>query len=158
MRNGSSSDSLLLLQHLSEADSAAESEADAPQEEAKAEEAKAEEPEAEEAKAEEAKAEAEAEEAEEPEAKAEEHANSKLGFLQKVVTLECFFGGSDCLFRDKQSMMQGKVTEFAKKRFEDGSPHVDQYLSQVSSQVNNDLQASATLKNLNSVDQKVSKN
>jgi hypothetical protein len=62
-----------------------------------------------------------------------EKANSKLGFLQKVVTLECFFGGSDCLFRDKQSMMQGKVTEFAKKRFEDGNPHVDQYLSQVSS-------------------------
>lgn len=85
-------------------------------------------------------------------AQAKEKANSKLGFLQKVVTLECFFGGSDCLFRDKQSMMQGKVTEFAKKRFEDGSPHVDQYLSQVSSQVNNDLQASATLKSLNSVD------
>ena len=54
-------------------------------------------------------------------------------------------------------MMQGKVTEFAKKRFEDGNPHVDQYLSQVSSQVNNDLQASAALKSLNSVDQKVSK-
>jgi crotonobetainyl-CoA:carnitine CoA-transferase CaiB-like acyl-CoA transferase len=54
------------------------------------------------------------------EAKAEQQANSKLGFLQKVVTLECFFGGSDCLFRDKQSMMQGKVTEFAKKRFEEG--------------------------------------
>jgi hypothetical protein len=51
-------------------------------------------------------------------------------------------------------MMQGKVTEFAKKRFEDGNPHVDQYLSQVSSQVNNDLQASAALKSLNSVDQK----
>ena len=47
-----------------------------------------------------------------------EQANSKLGFLQKVVTLECFFGGSDCLFRDKQAMMQGKVTEFAKKKFE----------------------------------------
>lgn len=47
-------------------------------------------------------------------------ANSKLGFLQKVVTLECFFGGQECLFRDKKSMMQGKVTEFAKKRFEEG--------------------------------------
>ena len=33
--------------------------------------------------------------------KTEAEANSKLGFLQKVVTLECFFGGSDCLFRDK---------------------------------------------------------
>lgn len=34
-------------------------------------------------------------------AKSTTEANSKLGFLQKVVTLECFFGGSDCLFRDK---------------------------------------------------------
>lgn len=69
-----------------------------------------------------------------------------------MVTLECFFGGSDCLFRDKDAMMHGKVTEFAKKRFEDGNPRVDQYLSQVSSQVNNDLQANAALKTLNSVD------
>ncbi len=44
--------------------------------------------------------------------------NSKLGFLQKVVSLDCFFGGSDCLFKDKKSMMAGRVTEFAKKRFE----------------------------------------
>lgn len=43
--------------------------------------------------------------------------NSKLGFLQKVVSLDCFFGGSDCLFKDKKSMMEGRVTEFAKKRF-----------------------------------------
>lgn len=34
-------------------------------------------------------------------ANVDQQANSKLGFLQKVVTLECFFGGSDCLFRDK---------------------------------------------------------
>jgi len=30
--------------------------------------------------------------------------NSKLGFLNKVVSLDCFFGGSDCLFKDKKSM------------------------------------------------------
>jgi len=51
-------------------------------------------------------------------------ANSKLGFLQKVVSLDCFFGGSDCLFKDKKSMMSGKVTEFAKKRFEEGNTDV----------------------------------
>jgi hypothetical protein len=68
--------------------------------------------------------------------KTEAEANSKLGFLQKVVTLECFFGGSDCLFRDKESMMKGKVTEFAKKRFEHGNPNVEQYLSQMNSQIN----------------------
>ena len=58
-------------------------------------------------------------------------ANSKLGFLQKVVSLDCFFGGSDCLFKDKKSMMAGKVTEFAKKRFEQGDKNVSQYLAQV---------------------------
>jgi len=55
--------------------------------------------------------------------------NSKLGFLQKVVSLDCFFGGSDCLFKDKKSMMSGKVTEFAKKRFEQGDKNVSQYLA-----------------------------
>lgn len=58
-------------------------------------------------------------------AKAENKANSKLGFLQKVVTLDCFFGGSDCLFKDKKSMMEGKVTEFAQKRFEEGNQDVN---------------------------------
>ena len=43
----------------------------------------------------------------------DEKANSKLGFLQSVITLDCFFGGSDCLFKDKKSLMAGKVTEFA---------------------------------------------
>jgi hypothetical protein len=56
-------------------------------------------------------------------------ANSKLGFLQKVVSLDCFFGGSDCLFKDKKNMMAGNVTEFAKKRFEDGKTDVAQYLA-----------------------------
>lgn len=56
-------------------------------------------------------------------------ANSKLGFLQKVVSLDCFFGGSDCLFKDKKSMMAGKVTEFAKKRFEEGNKDVASYLA-----------------------------
>jgi hypothetical protein len=67
-------------------------------------------------------------------------ANSKLGFLQKVVSLDCFFGGSDCLFKDKKSMMEGKVTEFAKKRFEQGNKDVNQYLAQVKAQVAQDLQ------------------
>lgn len=78
----------------------------------------------------------------------DQQANSKLGFLQKVVTLECFFGGSDCLFRDKQSMMQGKVTEFAKKRFEDGNQNVGQYLSQMNSQLAADLQTNSALKGI----------
>lgn len=67
-------------------------------------------------------------------------ANSKLGFLQKVVSLDCFFGGSDCLFKDKKSMMEGKVTEFAKKRFEQGNKDVAQYLAQIKAQVGEDLQ------------------
>jgi len=75
-------------------------------------------------------------------------ANSKLGFLQKVVTLECFFGGSDCLFRDKNAMMQGKVTEFAKKKFEEGNTHVDQYLNQMNAQVSADLRVKSTEKSM----------
>jgi len=85
----------------------------------------------------------------------DQQANSKLGFLQKVVTLECFFGGSDCLFRDKQAMMQGKVTEFAKKKFQEGNTNVEQYLNQMNAQVAADLR----LKNAHQaefVDQKVS--
>ena len=78
----------------------------------------------------------------------DQQANSKLGFLQKVVTLECFFGGSDCLFRDKQSMMQGKVTEFAKKRFEEGNQNVNQYLQQMNSQLASDLQTNSALKQI----------
>jgi hypothetical protein len=56
------------------------------------------------------------------------------------VSLDCFFGGSDCLFKDKKSMMEGKVTEFAKKRFEQGNKDVTQYLAQVKAQVAEDLQ------------------
>jgi len=62
-------------------------------------------------------------------------AGSKLGFLQQVVSLECFFGGSTCLFQDKSSMKAGKVTEFAKKRFEEGNHNVNQYLAQVQDDV-----------------------
>ena len=65
-------------------------------------------------------------------AQSENKANSKLGFLQQVVSLECFFGGSTCLFKDKDSMRAGRVTEFAKKRFEEGNHNVNQYLTQVS--------------------------
>ena len=36
-------------------------------------------------------------------------------------------------------MMQGKVTEFAKKKFEEGNTHVDQYLTQMNAQVSADL-------------------
>ena len=64
---------------------------------------------------------------------ADEKANSKLGFLQKVITLDCFFGGSDCLFKDKKSLMAGKVTEFAQKKFDDANMNVPQYLAQVKS-------------------------
>jgi len=45
-------------------------------------------------------------------------------------------------------MMEGKVTEFAKKRFEDGNQDVNQYLSQVKSQINMDLQANAAMKSI----------
>jgi len=54
--------------------------------------------------------------------------------LQKVITLDCFFGGSDCLFKDKQSLMAGEVTEFAKKKIEQGDKNVAQYLAQVASE------------------------
>jgi hypothetical protein len=37
-------------------------------------------------------------------------------------------------------MMAGKVTEFAKKRFEEGNKDVAQYLAQVKAQVAEDLQ------------------
>lgn len=69
-------------------------------------------------------------------AKLDESAKSKLGFLQKVVTLDCFFGGSDCLFKDKKSMMAGEVTEFAKKKIEQNNKgNAATILSQVKSQV-----------------------
>lgn len=90
-------------------------------------------------------------------AKSTTEANSKLGFLQKVVTLECFFGGSDCLFRDKQAMMQGKVTEFAKKKFEEGNTNVGQYLTQINAQVAQDLKQKSAEKSMDS-NQKVSRN
>lgn len=52
---------------------------------------------------------------EQAENKVDQQANSKLGFLQKVISLDCFFGGSDCLFKDKKSLKAGKITEFAQK-------------------------------------------
>jgi hypothetical protein len=36
-------------------------------------------------------------------------------------------------------MMQGKVTEFAKKKFEEGNTNVSQYLNQMNTQVATDL-------------------
>ena len=62
------------------------------------------------------------------------------------MSLDCFFGGSDCLFKDKKSMMAGKVTEFAKKRFEEGNKDVATYLAQVKAQVANDLQKKSAAK------------
>lgn len=35
------------------------------------------------------------------EQKSSETEGSKLGFLQSVVSLDCFFGSSNCLFKDK---------------------------------------------------------
>ena len=73
----------------------------------------------------------------ESEADMTESAKSKLGFLQKVVSLDCFFGSSDCLFKDKKSMEAGEVTEFAKKKIEQAN-HNDaaNILAQVKSEVN----------------------
>ena len=46
-------------------------------------------------------------------------------------------------------MMAGKVTEFAKKRFEQGDKNVSQYLAQVNAQINQDLQSKSAVKNAN---------
>jgi hypothetical protein len=45
--------------------------------------------------------------------------------------------------------MAGKVTEFAKKRFEQGDKNVSQYLAQVNAQINQDLQSKSAGKNSN---------
>lgn len=42
--------------------------------------------------------------------------------------------------------MQGKVTEYAKKKFEEGNTHVEQYLNQMNAQVASDLRASSAAK------------
>jgi hypothetical protein len=62
-------------------------------------------------------------------------AESKLGFLQKVVSLDCFFGGSQCLFQDRKSLKAGEITEYAKQKFREGNTNVETYLAQVKSQV-----------------------
>lgn len=43
---------------------------------------------------------------------------SKLGFLQKVISLDCFFGSSNCLFKDKKALMAGEITNLAQKKIE----------------------------------------
>jgi len=43
-------------------------------------------------------------------------------------------------------MMEGKVTEFAKKRFEEGNKDVAQYLAQIKSQVSSDLEKKSLAK------------
>jgi len=50
------------------------------------------------------------------------------------------------LFRDKQAMMQGKVTDFAKKKFEEGNTNVEQYLGQMNAQVASDLRSNSANK------------
>jgi hypothetical protein len=45
-------------------------------------------------------------------------------------------------------MMAGKVTEFAKRRFEEGNTNVNEYLAQVKAQVSQDLQANAAIKSI----------
>ena len=35
------------------------------------------------------------------------------------------------MFQDKKSMMKGQVSEYAKKKFEEGNANVSQYLAQV---------------------------
>lgn len=42
--------------------------------------------------------------------------------------------------------MEGKVTEFAKKRFEEGNKDVAQYLAQIKSQVSSDLEKKSLAK------------
>jgi hypothetical protein len=53
-------------------------------------------------------------------------------------------------------MMAGKVTEFAKKRFEEGNTDVSKYLAQVKAQVSQDLEANAAIKGIDRA-QRVSK-
>jgi hypothetical protein len=43
-------------------------------------------------------------------------------------------------------MMQGKVTEYAKKKFEEGNTNVNQYLNQMNAQVASDIRASSSAK------------
>ena len=45
-------------------------------------------------------------------------------------------------------MMQGKVTEYAKKTFEEGNTHVEQYLNQMNAQVAADIRANSAQKTL----------
>jgi hypothetical protein len=56
--------------------------------------------------------------------------------------------------------MQGKVTEFAKKRFEEGNKDVAQYLAQVKAQVAQDLQkkSAASVEKKSQVTQKTAVN
>lgn len=43
-------------------------------------------------------------------------------------------------------MMKGKVTEFAKKKFEEGNQNVDEYLKAMNMQLASDLKANGALK------------
>ena len=65
----------------------------------------------------------------------QEEANSKLGFLQKVVSLDCFFGSSNCLFKDKKSLELGQVTDIAKAKIEAAHGNTKDIVNQVKQQV-----------------------
>ena len=54
-------------------------------------------------------------------------------------------------------MMEGKVTQFAQKKFDEGNTNISQYLAQVKQQVHQDLQANAAIKSIDRAQQQVSK-
>jgi hypothetical protein len=43
------------------------------------------------------------------------------------------------LFKDKEGMLKGQVTEFAKKKFKEGNQNVDEYLKAMNMQLAADL-------------------
>ena len=57
--------------------------------------------------------------------------------FKKLSLQTVFFGGSNCLFKDKQGMMAGNVTEFAKKKIEtvNNKTNANSILAQVKSEV-----------------------
>jgi len=51
--------------------------------------------------------------------------------------------------------MQGKVTEFAKKKFQEGNTNVEQYLNQINAQVAADLRAKNAQMSVDAVSNKL---
>lgn len=69
------------------------------------------------------------------EQKSTETESSKLGFLQKVVSLDCFFGSSNCLFKDKKALMAGEITNLAQKKIEAANVNTTAALAQIKTEV-----------------------